>query len=693
MKNASSDLKSKMLILDEVKVCLKKEYAGIDSVIDEFITSICPWYIFPELQDRPVVVNLWGLTGTGKSSLVKRFTELIQMQHYFHFDLGEVNDNKLSIRNQLEDIYDYRNGLPLIIGLDEFQHARSINEEGNELTSAPLRIIWDLLDSGKFQLIRYEIQFSYEIIEFIKAFRTVLNRGVVVKKGKIVEGISIFNKCMEENGVGHRKLKRSGYKTSNLDESHLFQDDFIESLYDATKHLFENRIAFTEHLYSLDGPETIQYLERVYEGLFRPVTVNCSKALIIVMGNLDEAYQMSNNFNPDMSADEFHRQSLQINITHIKKVLRKRFRNEQIARLGNIHIIYPALNEISFRKIIQMELNKIQKNFENKIHVKFIFDSSVEDILYREGVYPSQGTRPLFSTIYQVINAQISRVELYRQEKCPKSNTVQVSYNETGLHFHFQNKNKIAHSLTIQPSLNLEILRKEKKDDLQALVAVHESGHAALMMILFHKIPDQVFSNSLDGEMEGFVSSRQEDTMICSKTWLKKQLAVYLGGLCAERLVFGEDGITLGSENDLKQATSLVLHALKSAGFSGVPVRFGIESVQHNYTITSSTIEIEQEAQLLILQAEQMANECLIRNKQFLLQLAMHLSESRSISQDTLKEIFVNYANEDCVESWFEVPLEENQFKKKLLEALIQKPNEIIHIADDKKSESYRKVG
>jgi cell division protease FtsH len=690
MKNPSSELVSKMKLLNDVKEQLKCEYAGIDRVIDEFMTAVCPWFIFPDLQDRPVVVNLWGLTGTGKSSLVKRFTELIQMQHYFHFDLGEVNDNKLSIRNQLEDIHEYRNGLPLIIGLDEFQHARSINENGEELISAPLRIVWDLLDSGEFQLIRYEVHFSYEIIEFIKAFRIALNRGIVVKNGKVVQGIDVFDKCMDENWSSYKKTARSRSKSTVSKEKNLFQDDFIESLYDVTKHLFENRISFIDQLFSFDGPDTIIYLERVYEGLFRPVTVNCTKALIIVMGNLDEAYQMSSNYNPDMSADEFHRQSLQINITHIKKVLRKRFRNEQIARLGNIHIIYPALNEASFRKIIQMELNKIRNNYVKKLDLNFIFDESIEEILYREGVYPSQGTRPLFSTIYQVVNAHISRIELFRQEQCPESKTVHVKYNESGLQFLFHKRKNIVHTLTIQPTLNLEVLRKEKKDDVQALVAVHESGHAALMMLLFHKLPDNVFSNSLDGEMDGFVINKQDESTIYSRVWLKKQVAVFLGGLCAERIVFGDSGLTLGSENDIKQATSLVLHALKSAGFSDVPVRFGIESVEHNYTITSSTLELEKQAQIIIQEAEQLAIEYLTRNKQFLMQLSLHLSESRNITQEVLRELFLRYACENQDEIWFDMPLDENQYKKKLLDALNGYSNEVLQIDDNVQVDSYR---
>ena len=68
MKNPSSELASKLQLLNDVKEQLKTEYAGIDRVIDEFMTAVCPWFIFPELQDRPVVVNLWGLMRTHVAS-------------------------------------------------------------------------------------------------------------------------------------------------------------------------------------------------------------------------------------------------------------------------------------------------------------------------------------------------------------------------------------------------------------------------------------------------------------------------------------------------------------------------------------------------------------------------------------------------------------------------------------------------
>ncbi len=51
---------------------LKKHFVGIDSIIDEVISNIEVWYLMPELLTRPVVVNLWGMTGVGKTDLIRR---------------------------------------------------------------------------------------------------------------------------------------------------------------------------------------------------------------------------------------------------------------------------------------------------------------------------------------------------------------------------------------------------------------------------------------------------------------------------------------------------------------------------------------------------------------------------------------------------------------------------------------------
>jgi len=76
--------------LEDVRQKLKTEFFGLDAVIDQLIDLTGSWYCFPEIQEKPLVINLWGMTGTGKSSLVNRFVSLTGFDDaHYRFDMGE----------------------------------------------------------------------------------------------------------------------------------------------------------------------------------------------------------------------------------------------------------------------------------------------------------------------------------------------------------------------------------------------------------------------------------------------------------------------------------------------------------------------------------------------------------------------------------------------------------------------------
>ena len=108
--------------------------------------------------------------------------------------------------------------------------------------------------------------------------------------------------------------------------------------------------------------ELFNFIERVFHNAKRGYDINFSDSVVLVLGNLDESYDMAFNVNPDMSPDQFHKITKKLNIVDIKKGLQQRFRNEQIARLGNIHVIYPSFSSESFRKIIELNLNSFAKD-------------------------------------------------------------------------------------------------------------------------------------------------------------------------------------------------------------------------------------------------------------------------------------------------------------------------------------------
>lgn len=284
-------LSGKKEILNNAIAQLKKEFIGIDSVIDQIANTLTSWFFFPEMQDRPVIINLWGgLTGIGKTSVIKRLAELIGFtEYYFRFDLGECTARYFDIQDSFKDIYNNCDGTPFIVGLDEFQLARTINEDQEEIDRASIRAVWDLLDCGKFDIVDFEYCMDW-FNKYIKKLDLALYKGVTVKSGLVTDNDSIYWETVNPNNKPEGKKSRKAPFVSDSD---------LDTIFDMVDHLFLVKSELREKLNKMDGgDQTVDYLIYLYKASLKPKTVDCTKSLIFVMGNLDEVYTMSHDSTP-----------------------------------------------------------------------------------------------------------------------------------------------------------------------------------------------------------------------------------------------------------------------------------------------------------------------------------------------------------------------------------------------------------
>ncbi|MBD8347344.1 hypothetical protein [Dysgonomonas sp. HGC4] len=649
------DLLEKKNLLDSAIVQLKSEFVGIDNVIDQIADAIGAWLFFPEMQEKPVIINLWGLTGIGKTSLVKRFSQLIDYnERYYRFDLGESTGKYFDIQDSFKEIYENCDKEPFIIGLDEFQFARTINENQEEIDKSSSRAIWDLLDSGKFDLI----DFNYNIGVFSKLIKKLdlsLSKGVEVENGLVTLNADIHKNILEITEEDDNDDEDSNDESSKINKEkklYFIPEVNLNNIFYAVADMFLSKSELRDKLDELDGEATIEYLIQLYKKTLKPKTVDCSKALVFIMGNLDEVYSMTHDFNPDMNADEFNKQSLKISVTQVKNALLARFRSEQIARLGNIHIIYPSFTSEAFHRIIELELSKIQKKIKSIYNFDLTFDKGINELIYEEGVYPTQGTRPLFTTVQQIVNARLGKIlnEVYINGYFV--DRLHFAIDEEGstkdvasLKIKFYKDEKLVHEWADKQSLVLGKLRQEKLNDEQAIVAVHESGHAIVSSILMHTIPDSIFSVTADSNSQGFVLARPQWNYI-SKKEIVNRLAVLMGGLVAERIVFGDENITIGASSDLQNATKLATYVLYACGMGNMLALFGNENMDEtpNVIFDDAREGINREAKALLEAAENLAQKTLETQRVLLLQLANYLSDKRAVSKDLMMEFLVKYA-------------------------------------------------
>ena len=209
----------------------------------------------------------------------------------------------------------------------------------------------------------------------------------------------------------------------------------------------------------------------------------------------------------------------------------------------------------------------------------------------------------------------------------------------------FYREGKKIYTFVQDQKLVLGKLRKEKKDDQQAITAVHESGHAVLSSILMHTIPTSVFSVTADNQSLGFVLARPEWNYV-SKGEIINRLAVLFGGIEAERLIFGDDKITLGASQDLANATRLATYVIYSCGFGEKLAAYGNTHMDEVPTIIFDSGEksLNNHAEDMLNEAQELAAKTLKEQKNLLLQMANYLSDKRMLDKDAIKEYVKRYA-------------------------------------------------
>ncbi len=638
-------------ILEEAKVQLKKDFVGLNDIIDEVIDLIEPWYLFPNGQIRPTIINLWGMTGVGKTSLIKRLFELIDLKdNLYKFDVGDyASQDNTKLSYSFSDKLKNRERHQLGLIFDEFQLGRTIDENGHELEKSGLRAMWDLLDSGKISILQSSY-YGTKIYQLtLKLEDCVQNGNVEVKKGIITKNKQYHDKYFksteeeEEDELTTKSSKKKKKEPENKELENLFVPAYF---YWYISSIWENRFItdreLMEHLKNLDHEETITFLNETLNRAFKPIEYDYSTSCIFVIGNIDEAYRMAKNVDPDSDADRFYKHSLKITLPQIKSSLQKRFRAEQIARLGNSHIIYPAFSSKVYKALISLELEKVRVEVKNKFNFVINFHKSIGDIIYKEGVFPTQGARPVFTTITSLIQSYVGKIvkDILESEKSVDSIEWKFSNKKHVIKF-FENKN-ILFKKGYSVRLKIENLRQSDGSELQAQVAVHEAGHAVAAIYGANILPTEIVSRTANMS-EGHCAVEIPNTSIGTKDFYQKDIIISLGGYVAEKLIFGPNKISDGTGGDFERATHMALDMAKSYGMlGGAPMFYGHKSPNTNYNWNSSKVDtMDDFAENIIKQMEAKCSSILEGEKYLLLKIAEYLSLNSRMEADKIQE-FVN---------------------------------------------------
>lgn len=169
------------------------------------------------------------------------------------------------------------------------------------------------------------------------------------------------------------------------------------------------------------------------------------------------------------------------------------------------------------------------------------------------------------------------------------------------------------------------------------VTAYHEAGHALVAHLLgtnhqpLYKVTITPRGPSL-GHTSFEASSEQYSINLQQ---LEAKIATQLAGRIAEELVFGENNITTGAENDLKNASEIAYNMVTRWGYSK---RIGLVYNGSTTNITPKTI-IEQEVQSIIQKNYLQTKELLTEHRAQLNKLATALLEHETLDAKQIAQL------------------------------------------------------
>ena len=616
------EIKRKNEVIDNAIVELKKKYIGVDEQIDEIMSNVRTWYCYPQLQDRPCVINLWGLSGCSKTDSVRTIAKLLDLEEdLIYFNFADINEkNAWEIENDIEDSVG-NNKSNRIIVYDEFQYAATLDKQKEEKDNkGALKPFWELLDTGILNK-KPEMRTLFNVYKAYLILKRIVDTKYPIKlvNGKWLnsedyiknldgyERKSIFEVFIESEkeikpniappdmGQNNNGPIRIDSKTKRVNRCVEFNPWFIDNVVDVYNNVNNSKFStdnvdIRKKIYSMNVTELMEFFYNLYHSSCKGYKLDFKDSLVFVIGNLDEAYDVSFNVNPDMSPDQFHKITKKITVVDIKEALKDRFRNEQIARLGNIHVIYPSFSSRTFKGIIDLQLSKYAKEVEDRIGCKLTYDSSIKNIIYREGVFPTHGTRPVFSTIQEIVKSRLPEVmkAMTDAKLAQKLDSLEYSYSNgyVRVKTYDIDRNLLT---TVKSKLKLRVdnLRKSTLDDKQALCAVHESGHFVAYASIYGNVPAKLISVATESGTGGFLLQDDDEDERAIKTYdyYMNNIKIALGGYVAERIVFGDDNKTSGAVSDLRKATSIASKMVLELGMYSAVFKSNILNMDSQYLV------------------------------------------------------------------------------------------------------------
>ena len=572
---------------------IKTKLIDCDKQIDLFAQLLAPWYCAPELLTRPLVINFVGMTGVGKTQMFRLFCDELKLNEIAQA-MTCANNNSISPAQVAFRMKEEEGKEKGIIFIDEFQNFSCKGMMGSRNNNQGTQEFWDILSDGKIR-----INLSKEDLE--NCMRSVAGRIEQEKKLEGSNGPKVIPYPAFYGTLAYKlyvlcKKKKPLAEIKKMTGKAAF--DFVKDLYDH----YDNA----------------------------PIYSNFTKYLFITSCNLDCAFADANDVaSCELDADEVYESSKDVNIFDVKEGLTEWFFPEQIARLGNNFVIFHSLSKSSFEKIIDQNLETLAEHTKENVGTEITFDKSVKDMIYRNGVFPTQGVRPLVSTINGVLASAVPFL-VFKQKEADKKIT--IKYNDETLELEANGVKVSCIGPYDESAKRIKAHVNERR-----CTSVHESGHAVVYAESFGAIPRKMVSIVADSRVAaGFITTHLiRHTAITMKAYI----CVALAGMVAEEVVFGKDFRTVGCSSDLAKATAMAAAYVRRFAFTD-KVKAVVGSHENEYNKMADTSE---EINTMIKDCIKTTRSIIVKNIDMLKAVSEVMFEKTRCTPEEFKEISEKY--------------------------------------------------
>ncbi|NCU37656.1 ATP-dependent zinc metalloprotease FtsH [Candidatus Saccharibacteria bacterium] len=200
--------------------------------------------------------------------------------------------------------------------------------------------------------------------------------------------------------------------------------------------------------------------------------------------------------------------------------------------------------------------------------------------------------------------------------------------------------------VAIGPERKAKVMSEREKE----MTAYHEAGHA----VVGHVLPDSdpvhkvtIIPRGGTGGVTWFLPP--EDKSYTNVYEFKDILARAMGGRIAEKIIYGNDGITTGAGSDLRKATEIARDMIIEQGM-GSKLRDQVfhedaggmvfDRITHERPYSDATAqEIDREVQTLIKEAATRAEAVLVANRDILERLKEALLKEETLEEEQARTI------------------------------------------------------